>query len=66
VNRLAVLWSAHDELAAYFCDLLFSRREGRQGFSFNVLAELVDLQSHASRRSLRGSPPVNKLQQSHM
>ena len=48
VNRLAELWLASDELTAYFRELLLSRREGRQGFSFGVLTELFDLQAHAS------------------
>ena len=39
-----------DQLADYFRELLFSRREGRRGFSFDVLTELLDLQSQAPQR----------------
>jgi len=50
VNRLAELWPMPDQLADYFRELLFSRREGRRGFSFDVLTELLDLQSQAPQR----------------
>jgi hypothetical protein len=50
VNRMAELWPTPQLLAAYFRELLLSRREGRQGFSFEVLTELFDLQSQALQR----------------
>lgn len=45
VNRLAALWALPAELPAYFQELMLSRRAGRQGFAFEVLTELADLQS---------------------
>lgn len=47
VNRMAELWNRPDKLSAYFAELLLSGREDRQGFSFDVLTELFDLQSQA-------------------
>lgn len=47
VNRMAELWGQPEALSAYFADLLLSGREDRQGFSFDVLTELFDLQSQA-------------------
>ena len=52
VNRLAELWATPDALPAYFAELLLSRRPGRQGFTFDVLTELFDLQA------LLQQPPV--------
>jgi hypothetical protein len=45
VNRLAELWANPERLPTYFSELLLSRREGRQGFAFEVLTELFDLQA---------------------
>ena len=45
VNRMAEMWTRPAELPAYFRDLLLSGREGRKGFSFDVLTELFDLQA---------------------
>jgi len=47
VNRMAELWGQPHLLSAYFAELLLSGREDRQGFSFDVLTELFDLQSQA-------------------
>lgn len=47
VNRMAELWAQPQALSAYFAELLLSGREDRQGFSFDVLTELFDLQSQA-------------------
>lgn len=44
VNRLAALWAVPGELPGYFQELMLSRRAGRQGFTFEVLTELADLQ----------------------
>jgi hypothetical protein len=46
INRLATIWEAASVRQAYFQDLLFSSRPGRRGFSFEVMDELVDLQSY--------------------
>ena len=49
VNRMAELWGTPTALTGYFAELLLSRREGRQGFSFDVLTELFDLQALTER-----------------
>lgn len=46
VNRLSELWLEPAALADYFQSLLLSSRPDRTGFSFDVLSELVDLQSY--------------------
>src|SRR6218665_2397733 len=45
VNRLSALWDVPEQLPAYLQDLLLANRPGREGFSFDVLTELTDLQS---------------------
>lgn len=55
VNRLAELWSRPDELLPYLHELMLgSRPEERQGFAFEVLAELADLQALAEETQQRG------------
>jgi hypothetical protein len=45
VNRLSTMWATPTELPAFFCELMLSSRPGREGFAFEVLTELADLQS---------------------
>lgn len=45
VNRLAMMWGKPAELPAFFRELMLSSRPGREGFAFEVLTELADLQS---------------------
>lgn len=46
INRLCALWDDAGLRQAYFQELLFSSRPGRRGFSFEVMDELVDLQTY--------------------
>lgn len=46
INRLCAVWSDTDARQMYFQELLFSSRPGRRGFSFEVMDELVDLQTY--------------------
>jgi hypothetical protein len=46
VNRLCEVWNQPASMADYLQSLLLSSRPGRTGFSFDVLGELVDLQSY--------------------
>ncbi len=56
VNRFAALWDAPTGLPGYFKELLLSTRPGeREGFSFDVLTELSDLQSMLAARQGSGS-----------
>lgn len=45
INRLCELWDTPAALPEHFRELLLSRRPGREGFAFEVLSELADLQS---------------------
>ena len=46
VNRLCEMWQAPAELPAHFSELMLSTRPGqREGFAFEVLTELADLQA---------------------
>ena len=45
VNRLSMMWATPAELPAFFRELMLSSRPGREGFAFEVLTELADLQS---------------------
>jgi len=45
VNRLSMMWNTPAELPAFFRELMLSSRPGRDGFAFEVLTELADLQS---------------------
>ncbi|MGY4829816.1 hypothetical protein ACVNIS_14705 [Sphaerotilaceae bacterium SBD11-9] len=46
VNRLSELWETPLDLPAHFRELMLSSRPGRrEGFAFEVLTELADLQS---------------------
>ena len=46
INRLCELWDQPDELPAHLGELMLSTRPGRrEGFAFEVLTELADLQS---------------------
>jgi hypothetical protein len=45
VNRLSMMWATPAELPAFFRELMLSSRPGREGFTFEVLTELADLQS---------------------
>ncbi len=45
VNRMSELWATPGELPEYFSELMLSRRPGREGFTFEVLTELADLQA---------------------
>ncbi|MFM2058967.1 MAG: hypothetical protein RLY71_3352 [Pseudomonadota bacterium] len=46
INRLCALWGDAGLRQGYFQELLFSSRPGRRGFSFEVMDELVDLQTY--------------------
>ena len=46
INRLCAVWGDADARQMYFQELLFSSRPGRRGFSFEVMDELVDLQTY--------------------
>lgn len=50
INRLCVIWDEPSVRQAYFQELLFSSRPGRRGFSFEVMDELVELQSFGLKR----------------
>jgi hypothetical protein len=45
VNRLSQIWRSPLELQGYLGELMLSERTGREGFSFEVLCELADLQT---------------------
>ena len=45
IVKLCTIWNDTAVRQAYFQELLFSSRPGRRGFSFEVMDELVDLQS---------------------
>jgi hypothetical protein len=45
VNRLSMMWVTPAGLPAFFRELMLSSRPGREGFAFEVLTELADLQS---------------------
>lgn len=49
VNRLCAIWDDTAARQACFQELLFSSRPGRRGFSFEVMDELVELQSYGAR-----------------
>src|SRR5882724_2017290 len=51
VNHLSGMWGHQTELNSYFQELLLSRRPEREGFSFDVLGELVDLQSYCENKA---------------
>jgi hypothetical protein len=50
VNRFCEIWRQPVEVAQYFQELLLSNRPDRGGFSFDVLGELVDLQSFCENK----------------
>jgi hypothetical protein len=58
VNRLCEIWNDPAAVAVYFQSLLLSSRPGRMGFSFDVLGELVDLQSYYD--DLQNGIPVRR------
>lgn len=45
VNRLSMLWTTPAEARAHLSELMLSNRPGREGFAFEVITELADLQS---------------------
>jgi hypothetical protein len=46
INRLSAIWSTPAQLPAHLRELMLSTRPGRrEGFPFEVLSELADLQS---------------------
>ncbi len=45
INMLAGLWANRISVPPYLQELMLSGRPGREGFSFEVLIELADLQS---------------------
>lgn len=54
VNRLAELWADHDARLVYLRELMLGTRPTeRQGFTFEVLAELADLQALAEEEVQR-------------
>jgi hypothetical protein len=55
VNRLSVMWDTPAELPAHFRELMLSSRPGREGFTFEVLTELADLQSMMELMLQKGS-----------
>ncbi len=46
MNQIAHLWRRHAQLDRYIEELLFDRREGRQGFPFAVVLELNTLKDY--------------------
>lgn len=44
VNRLCLMWGNNQEMLDYLNELLISNRPGREGFAFDVMTELSDLQ----------------------
>ena len=45
INKLCQMWGASPDLEGHFRELMLSSRPGREGFAFEVLTELADLQS---------------------
>jgi hypothetical protein len=45
INNLSALWGSPAEVKAYLGELMLSSRPGREGFAFEVISELADLQS---------------------
>jgi len=55
INRLSMMWGTPAELPAFFRELMLSSRPGREGFAFEVLTELADLQSMMELMLQKGS-----------
>jgi hypothetical protein len=45
VNRLCLMWDRPAEVLVHLGEMMLSNRPGREGFAFEVVAELADLQS---------------------
>lgn len=45
VNRLSMMWTTPAEARTHLSELMLSNRPGREGFAFEVITELADLQS---------------------
>ena len=56
LNRVATAWHDRARLEETIDSLIIDRRGGRQGFPFEVLAELTELREYRSALSRRAPP----------
>lgn len=45
INRLCLMWDKPAEVLSHLTEMMLSNRPGREGFAFEVVTELADLQS---------------------